>query len=219
MVTVPLYVVDAFASQPFTGNPAAVCLLDEPADEGWMQSVAAEMQHSETAFVRALEDGFELRWFTPTTEVELCGHATLASAHVLWEASRLDSAEPARFHTRFRGLLTAQRTRDGIEMDFPADPPDPATLPDGLADAMGAAPKETMQARAGYLIEVADEREVRGVQPDFALLTQFESVILTSTASGNGYDFVSRYFAPGYGIDEDPVTGSAHCALGPYWTT
>ncbi len=214
---VPLYVVDAFASRPFTGNPAAVCLLDESADDEWMQSVANEMNLSETAFLRQLDDGFELRWFTPTTEVELCGHATLASAHVLWETGRLDSADAARFHTRFRGLLTATRRGVAIEMDFPADPPEPASPPEGLADALGVDPKETMQARAGYLIEVADEDEVRRAQPDFRRLAEFESVMVTSAANGGEHDFVSRYFAPRYGIDEDPVTGSAHCALGPYW--
>ncbi|MBA2327175.1 MAG: PhzF family phenazine biosynthesis protein [Actinobacteria bacterium] len=214
---VPLFVVDAFASRPFTGNPAAVSLLDEPADDAWMQSVAAEMSLSETAFVRPLDDDFELRWFTPTTEVELCGHATLASAHVLWEAGRLERAEPARFHTRFRGLLSAECTGDAIELDFPADPPEPASLPDGLADALGVEAKETMQAGVGYLIEVADEDAVRGVHPEFARLAGFESVIVTSAADGSQADFVSRYFAPRYGIDEDPVTGAAHCALGPYW--
>ena len=214
---VPLFVVDAFASRPFTGNPAAVCLLDEPADDAWMQSVAAEMNLSETAFVRPRDDDFELRWFTPMTEVELCGHATLASAHVLWEAERLARTEPARFHTRFRGLLSAEWKDDAIELDFPADPPEPASLPEGLADALGVEAKETMQARAGYLIEVADQDEVRRAQPDFAGLAGYESVIVTSAAGDSGADFVSRYFAPRYGIDEDPVTGAAHCALGPYW--
>lgn len=219
-MAIPLYVVDAFASRPFTGNPAAVCLLDDPADEAWMQSVAAEMKHSETAFVRPVvrgevADGFELRWFTPTVEVDLCGHATLVSAHVLWEAKRLDPTESARFHTRFRGLLTATRTGDAIELDFPADPPAPASLPDGLAAALGIEAKETMQARVGYLVEAAGEDEVRSARPDFTRLADFESV--TVTATGAEHDFVSRYFAPRYGIDEDPVTGSAHCALGPYW--
>lgn len=219
---VPLYVVDAFASKPFTGNPAAVCLLEEPADESWMQSVAGEMNLSETAFVRPLvgrkvEDGFELRWFTPTTEVELCGHATLASAHVLWETKVLDPGEPATFHTRFRGPLTAARAGDEIELDFPADVPAPTSLPVGLADALGVTTQEGALARAGYLVEVADEDEVVSVRPDFFRLAGYESVILTSPASGGAADFVSRYFAPRYGIDEDPVTGAAHCALGPYW--
>jgi len=216
-VTAPLFVVDAFASKPFTGNPAAVCLLGEPAEDAWMQSVAAEMNLSETAFVRPVEDGFELRWFTPTTEVELCGHATVASAHVLWETGRLDRTDPARFHTRVRGLLRAERAGDLVELDFPADPPEPASLPDGLADALGVTTRETARARAGYLVEVADEDEVVGVRPDFSRLAGYESVIVTSPANRSSADFVSRYFAPRYGIDEDPVTGSAHCALAPYW--
>jgi PhzF family phenazine biosynthesis protein len=243
---VPLFVVDAFASRPFTGNPAAVCVLEEPADEDWMQSVAAEMSLSETAFVRPVagekadgeraageqaagekavgekvvgekDDDFELRWFTPTTEVELCGHATLAAAHVLWETKVLDPAEPARFRTRFRGLLTAARAGDEIELDFPADVPEPSSLPDGLADALGVTTRENALARAGYLIEVADEDVVVSVRPDFPRLARYESVILTSPATRSAADFVSRYFAPRYGIDEDPVTGSAHCALAPYW--
>lgn len=214
---VPFFVVDAFASRPFTGNPAAVCLLEGPADEGWMQSVAAEVNLPETAFVRAVADGFELRWFSPTTEVELCGHATLASAHVLWESERLGREERARFQTRFRGLLTAEHTGDAIELDFPADPPEPAPLPDGLAGALGADPKDVALARAGYLVETASEKEVEGMRPDFARLAGFESVMVTSPATRSGAHFVSRYFLPRYGIDEDQVTGAAHCALGPYW--
>jgi predicted PhzF superfamily epimerase YddE/YHI9 len=216
-VRVPLYVVDAFASRPFTGNPAAVCLLEGPADDAWMQAVAAEMSLSETAFVRPLEESFELRWFTPTTEVELCGHATLASAHVLWETRSLQPEDRARFHTRFRGLLTVKRAGDAIEMDFPADPPAPGSLPDGLVAAVGVQPKESLQARAGYLLELADEDKVRGVEPDFRRLAEHETVMITAAADGTEFDFVSRCFAPQYGIDEDPVTGSAHCSLGPYW--
>jgi PhzF family phenazine biosynthesis protein len=216
-VPIPLYVVDAFASRPFAGNPAAVCLLEEAADDEWMQAVAAEMKHSETAFVRPLEEAFELRWFGPTGEVELCGHATLASAHVLWETRALKPEDRARFHTRLRGLLTAKRTGDGIEMDFPADPPEQASLPDGLADALGVQPKATANARIGRLLELTDEHEVRRLSPDFRRLAEFETVLVTSAADSDGFDFVSRYFAPRYGIDEDPVTGSAHCVLGPYW--
>jgi predicted PhzF superfamily epimerase YddE/YHI9 len=216
-VPVPLFHVDAFASVPFEGNPAAVCVLDRAADAPWMQRVAAEMNLSETAFVHPLDDGFELRWFTPTTEVELCGHATLASAHVLWETGRLDRAAPARFHTRFRGLLGAARAGEEIELDFPSDPPSPARLPAGMAAALGAQPQNSARARVGFLVEVAGEDEVRALRPDFNRLAAFESVVVTSTAREQAHDFVSRYFAPGYGIDEDPVTGSAHCALAPYW--
>ena len=224
-MTAPLFVVDAFASKPFTGNPAAVCLLDAPADGAWMQRVAAEMNLAETAFVRSLDDGslgdaWELRWFTPTTEVELCGHATLASAHVLWETGRLGVAAPARFETRFRGTLTASRAPDGrgIELDFPSDPPEPAPLPDGMAAALGVAPVNTARAQMGVLLEVESPDAVRAVEPDFARLAALESVAVTSAAAtADGHDFVSRYFAPRYGIDEDPVTGAAHCALAPYW--
>lgn len=216
---VPLFHVDAFASAPFTGNPAAVCLLDGPVDEQWMQDVAAEMNLAETAFVRPLDDGFELRWFTPTIEVELCGHATLASAHVLWETGVLDAGAVADFRTRFRGTLRAERADSGaIELDFPSDPPEPSALPDGMAEALGVAPRNCARARVGSVVEVATEDEVRALQPDFRRLAQLESVVVTSAAAGESHDFVSRYFAPRYGIDEDPVTGSAHCALAPYWT-
>jgi PhzF family phenazine biosynthesis protein len=218
-MAVPLFHVDAFASAPFTGNPAAVCLLDEPVDAEWMQSVAAEMNLSETAFVRPLDGGFELRWFTPSGEAELCGHATLASAHVLWESGLLDTAAVAHFRTRFRGTLRAERgTGEAIELDFPSDPPEPSALPDGMVEALGAAPRNTARARVGSFVEVATEDEVRALQPDLRRLAHLESVVVTSAAAGPSHDFVSRYFAPRYGIDEDPVTGSAHCALAPYWT-
>jgi PhzF family phenazine biosynthesis protein len=218
-MAVPLFHVDAFASAPFTGNPAAVCLLDAPRDEHWMQGVAAEMNLAETAFVRPLGDGFELRWFTPTTEVELCGHATLASAHVLWETARLARDDGAHFHTRFRGMLAAERAAaETIELDFPSDPPESAPLPDGMAAALGIEPHNTARAQVGFLVEVADDDTVRSVRPDFARLQELESVIVTSAARpGDDHDFVSRYFAPRYGIDEDAVTGAAHCALAPYW--
>jgi predicted PhzF superfamily epimerase YddE/YHI9 len=214
---VPLAVVDAFASRAFTGNPAAVCLLDEPAAEPWMQAIAAEMNLSETAFVRSLgDDHFELRWFTPTVEAELCGHATLATAHVLWEARRLSPEARARFRTR-SGILTAARTPEGIELDFPADPveradPDPEVMAALGADAVGAA-----TGKIGWLVELADEGAVRRLRPDFRALARFGGAVVTAASDSADYDFVSRYFAPGFGIDEDPVTGAAHCALGPYW--
>ena len=217
-MSVALFHVDAFASAPFTGNPAAVCLLDAPVDEQWMQHVAAEMNLSETAFVRPRGDGFELRWFTPSTEVELCGHATLASAHVLWESGMLDPGAAAEFHTRFRGRLRAERAAGAtIELDLPSDPPDPAPLPDGMVAALAVEPRNTARARAGYFVEVASEDAVRALRPDFSRLAQLESVVVTSTAADQSHDFVSRYFLPRYGIDEDPVTGAAHCALAPYW--
>jgi predicted PhzF superfamily epimerase YddE/YHI9 len=218
---VPLFHVDAFTSAPFGGNPAAVCLLDTPADDRWMQAVAAEMNLSETAFVRRLDDGFELRWFTPTTEVELCGHATLASAHVLWETGMLEANAPARFHTRFRGALRAARAIDGaIELDFPADPPSAATLPAGMTAALGLEPAATAHARVGFVVEAAGPDGVRGLQPDLSALGGFESVVVTAAAHpDDDHDFVSRFFAPAHGVAEDPVTGAAHCALAPYWSS
>lgn len=215
---VTIYQVDAFTKVPFKGNPAGVCLLPYPADGDWMQNVATEMNMSETAFLVEQEDGFDLRWFTPATEVNLCGHATLASAHVLWETGQLEPDEQARFHTR-SGLLTAQRAGDWIELDFPATPEEPATPPDDLAKALGVSPKYVGQNQEDYLVEVSIEETVRGIKPDFGLLRQVtdRGVIVTSLSRSRGYDFISRFFAPAVGIDEDPVTGSAHCCLGPFW--
>ncbi|HEX6310389.1 MAG TPA: PhzF family phenazine biosynthesis protein [Acidimicrobiia bacterium] len=224
MAGVPLHHVDAFASEPFTGNPAAVCLLDDVAGDAWMQAVAAEMNLSETAFVRPLGSGpieraWELRWFTPTTEVQLCGHATLASAHTLWETGRLEPGTPARFRTRFRGELRARRAADTlVELDFPADPPVPAPLPAGMAAALGATPVSTARARVGFVVELESPETVRTLRPDLVGLAALESVVVTcATGPDDDCDFVSRYFAPAYGIPEDPVTGAAHCALGPFW--
>ena len=216
----PLFQVDAFASGPFTGNPAAVCLLEQPADAAWMQAVAAEMNLSETAFVHALDaDGaerFGLRWFTPTVEVDLCGHATLASAHVLWDTGRLAADTAARFETR-SGVLTASRSGDEVELDLPADPVAPAEPEPGVLDALGLDAAITSRGRVGWVLEVADATAVRDTRPDFSRLASFEIVVLTARADDQAYDFVSRCFGPKFGIDEDPVTGSAHCALGPYW--
>jgi PhzF family phenazine biosynthesis protein len=220
-VGAPLFHVDAFASGRFTGNPAAVCLLDSPADPAWMQAVAAEMNLSETAFLHEVGDKgevgrFDLRWFTPTVEVDLCGHATLASAHVLWEARRLPSEVRAHFETR-SGVLTAARAGDDVELDFPADPVTPAQPDPRLLDALGVEDAVASSGRIGWLLELADEAAVRAVHPDFARLAAFDLAVLTARADTPAYDFVSRCFGPKFGIDEDPVTGSAHCALGPYW--
>lgn len=217
-MTLPLYHVDAFADSPFTGNPAAVCLLPGPRDERWMQRVAQEMNLSETAFLHREADGWRLRWFTPAIEVDLCGHATLASAHVLWETAALLPAEPARFHTR-SGLLTARRDDASIELDFPAEPAAPCAAPPGLAEALGVAPVWVGKNRVDYLVVAASEDEVRRLAPDHARLARLpvRGVIVTAQATTAGYDFVSRFFAPGSGIAEDPVTGSAHCCLAPYW--
>jgi len=215
---VPFFHVDAFADQPFAGNPAAVCLLPGPRDPGWMQKLASEMNLSETAFVEPRDDGFGLRWFTPTVEVDLCGHATLASAHVLWKEGRLKSSEPARFHTR-SGLLTVKQSGDLIEMDFPARPATPCPEPKGLCELLGLAASMVAVNGMDYLVVTEEEERLRQARPDFARLAQFpgRGIILTSPSRDRAFDFVSRFFAPASGIDEDPVTGSAHCCLGPYW--
>jgi len=220
-VGAPLFQVDAFASGPFTGNPAAVCLLERPADPAWMQAVAAEMNLSETAFVHAAggesPGRFGLRWFTPTVEVDLCGHATLATAHVLWNTNHLPAETAARFETR-SGVLIASRSGDEVELDFPADPVSQAEPEPGLLDALGLAEVAVVsRGRVGWLLEVADARAVRAARPDFSRLATFDSAVLTARADDAAYDFVSRFFGPKFGIDEDPVTGSSHCALGPYW--
>ncbi len=217
-MTTPLYIVDAFASARFTGNPAAVCLLDEPAQAEWMQAVAAEMNLSETAFLVQQADSFDLRWFTPVTEVDLCGHATLASAHVLWETNRLKPDETARFHTR-SGLLTAERTQDWIELDFPATPPEPIEPPEGLSDLLGSVPRYVGRTPFDLLLELTDEEELHELMPDFAGLSRLpvRGFIVTTRSDDARYDFQSRFFAPAAGVNEDPVTGSAHCALAPYW--
>lgn len=214
----PLFQVDAFTDQPFAGNPAAVCLLPGPRDEQWMQQVGAEMNLSETAFVHPQADGFSLRWFTPAVEVNLCGHATLAASHVLWEQGHLSPTDVARFHTR-SGLLTARRLGEWIELDFPATPSEPAPLPAGLDDCLGITPRFVGRNVFDYLVEADSEETVRNLRPDFGRLAALpvRGVIVTAAASTAGYDFVSRFFAPASGIPEDPVTGSAHCCLAPFW--
>ena len=213
-----IFQVDAFTDVPFAGNPAAVCVLPEAANEIWMQNVAAEMNLSETAFLVPKGERFNLRWFTPTVEVDLCGHATLASAHVLWETGRLSPEEQASFYTR-SGLLTANRDGDLIEMDLPAQPAQRVDPPSGLIEALGVTPTYVGKNSVYYLVEVGSEADVRTVIPDLAELSQIRmtGVIVTSRATTEGFNFVSRFFAPAAGIDEDPVTGSAHCCLGPFW--
>jgi PhzF family phenazine biosynthesis protein len=211
--------VDAFTDERFTGNPAGVCVLERGRDDSWMQNVAKEMNLSETAFLRKKGDGFDLRWFTPTVEVDLCGHATLASAHVLWEEGRLGARQAARFHTK-SGLLTARRAEDDwIELDFPALPPKPATAPAKLEKAIGAKARSSAKSAFDFLLELDSEKTVRSLSPDFGLLASLpmRGVIVTAPSSSRKYHFVSRFFAPRVGINEDPVTGSAHCVLGPYW--
>ena len=210
--------VDAFTDRPFAGNPAAVCVLPEARDEKWMQNVALEMNLSETAFLVKQADGFDLRWFTPAVEVDLCGHATLASAHVLWERGYLKPIEEARFHTR-SGVLTAVRTGDWIELNFPLEPEEQTAAPAGLTESLGVTPIYVGKTRFDYLAELDSEETVRRLQPDLGKLATVpvRGVMVTSASSSKDYDFVSRFFAPGAGIDEDPVTGSAHCCLGPFW--
>jgi predicted PhzF superfamily epimerase YddE/YHI9 len=212
--------VDAFTSEPFRGNPAAVCLLEEDRDAAWMQSAAAEMNLAETAFLRPRADGdFDLHWFTPAVEVDLCGHATLASAHVLWESGRLAPEQPARFHTK-SGLLTADRRGDWIELDFPATPEQEVEAPPGLFEALGARARYVGRSRFDYLVELESEEAVAALRPDFGRLAKISArgVIATSRSASPDFDFVSRFFAPASGIDEDPVTGSAHCCLAPFWS-
>jgi predicted PhzF superfamily epimerase YddE/YHI9 len=217
-MNITLQVVDAFTNRPFAGNPAAVCVLPAPRDEAWMKLVAREMNLSETAFLHPTEGGFALRWFTPTVEVKLCGHATLASAHTLWETGALEPDQPARFHT-LSGWLDCRRAGEWIEMDFPAHPVEAAEPPPVLLQGLGVKPVFVGRAAFQWLVEVADEAALRGLRPDFQRLSELpvQGIIVTAQPDAPEFDFVSRYFAPASGVNEDPVTGSAHCALGPYW--
>jgi PhzF family phenazine biosynthesis protein len=221
----PIAVIDAFAAQPFQGNPAAVCLLaagTPPPPDAWMQSLSAEMNLSETAYLQLQplsgDGGFGLRWLTPTREVDLCGHATLASAHFLWDTGILEPHETARFHTR-SGLLTAERKSDWIELNFPAQPANEVDPPAGLQAALGVnSILFTGKSRTDLLVELASEDAVRQLHPDLTQLANIDARGVIVTAKGAGeFDCVSRCFYPRCGIPEDPVTGSAHCALAPYW--
>lgn len=212
----PIYQVDAFTSEVFSGNPAAVCILDEWIDDGKLQSVAAENNLSETAFLVQNENGFELRWFTPVTEVGLCGHATLASAFVLF-VCRHWKADTIRFQTRSSGQLTVTRRGEIFEMDFPARPAYPRSPLDKLSQALGATPEKIFDSDEDLMAVLDNEKAVVDVQPDFAALEKLNCRGIIITAQGDGCDFVSRFFAPRVGIPEDPVTGSAHCVLIPYW--
>ncbi|HEU5159683.1 MAG TPA: PhzF family phenazine biosynthesis protein [Streptosporangiaceae bacterium] len=218
-----ILVVDAFTDRPFGGNPAGVCLLDGPADPAWMQRVAAEMRHSETAFPRPIDSpdaDFELRWFTPEVEVALCGHATLATAHALYDTGTVPPERPIRFQTLRSGVLTVRRADgDGLEMDFPAVPATAIDPPADLAKGLGATPVWTGRSSQHDILAVVDDAEtVRKLRPDFEVLASIDARGICVTATeAPPYDFVSRFFAPTVGIPEDPVTGSAHCMLGPYW--
>jgi predicted PhzF superfamily epimerase YddE/YHI9 len=217
-MSLTIYHVDAFADSIFAGNPAAVCILPEPRNETWMQKLAQELNLSETAFLQKRGSDYSLRWFTPLVEVDLCGHATLASAHILWERGLLRTDEAARFHTR-SGLLTAQNRGEWIELDFPALPDRKVPIPRGMFRALGVRPRYVGRSRFDYIIELESENAVRKIKPNFTLLSALpiRGLIVTARANAAPYDFVSRFFAPRAGINEDPVTGSSHSVLGPFW--
>jgi PhzF family phenazine biosynthesis protein len=213
-----IFHVDAFTAKAFSGNPAAVCILEHPMVDTWMQSVAMEMNLSETAFLIRQGDGYNLRWFTPKVEVDLCGHATLASAHILFESGGARHDTIIRFYTR-GGLLTAALNDSWIELNFPSTPDTEVLAPDGLTAALGVEACYVGKTQFDYIVEVASEEIVRNLDPDFDALCRVPTrgIIVTSRAGSGEFDFISRFFCPILGIREDPVTGSAHCCLGPYW--
>lgn len=213
-----LWLIDAFTDTPFAGNPAGVCLLPEPRPDEWMQALAREMNQAETAFLVKEDDAYRLRWFTPTVEVDLCGHATLASAHFLWKKRLVKPKATVTFHSR-SGDLTARQKGDWILLDFPATPPEPTEPPPYLLDALKSKDGVVLRSRFDYVVVVEDAARIRSLTPDLRLLAAIETrgVIITAPGDQPGIDFISRFFAPAAGVVEDPVTGSAHCALGPYW--
>jgi PhzF family phenazine biosynthesis protein len=220
MPRVRCWQVDAFTDRPFGGNPAAVCWLEHQAEATWMQAMAAEMNLSETAFVRRLDDGYELRWFTPEVEVDLCGHATLATAHALWSNAIANQGDALRFHTR-SGLLTCSRNDPFIEMDFPALPATEIPPSKMLLDALNIEGARFQgRTKFDYLVVLDSAEKVRSLRPDFSKLVRVQTrgVIVTSRSDDPKFDFISRFFAPAVGIDEDPVCGSAHCCLASYWS-
>lgn len=215
-MNIPIYQVDAFASKVFSGNPAAVCILERWIDDNILQAIAAENNLSETAFLVEGGDGFDLRWFTPVTEVALCGHATLASAFVLF-VCRHREAEAIQFQTRKSGRLTVTRRGDLFEMDFPVRPAQSRAMPDGLERALGVTPEQVYGSAEDVMVVVESEKMVKNLQPDVAALARIDCRGVIVTAPGDRCDFVSRFFAPRVGVPEDPVTGSAHCVLIPFW--
>lgn len=218
-MSIPIFQVDAFTDKPFTGNPAAVVLLEHPRDPAWMLSVAREMNLSETAFVHPQQGGFHLQWFTPQVEVELCGHATLATAHTLWKTGLVKEGEKIRFST-LSGWLAAEQKGQIIELDFPSAPLIHAEVSEEIISAVGAVPDFVGLSGEKWLFEYSDEKTIRNLKPDFSFLRtrKGRGLVVTALSDKPEFDFISRYFAPWVGIDEDPVTGSAHCILGPYWT-
>ncbi len=220
-MAVTLIQVDAFTDKPFAGNPAAVCVTSQPMADDLMQTIAVEMNLSETAFLHPIEGGYSLRWFTPAVEVDLCGHATLASAHVLWSEGHLSAETRARFLTK-SGWLSAEKKGDWIEMDFPARPVKVvAHVPPQLVASLccGSTIRTVAKSDVNYLVEIQSEKALRSLQPDFDAVKKLpmQGIIATAVADSDQYDFVSRYFGPAVGINEDPVTGSAHASLAPYW--
>jgi PhzF family phenazine biosynthesis protein len=213
---IPIYQVDAFTSELFAGNPASVCILDAWLDDNTLQAIAAENNHPETAFLVRFNDGFEIRWFTPLVEVPLCGHATLASSFVIFNLLKWPE-NTVRLQTRKSGILSVKRNAELLEMDFPSQPPSRQTAPDGLTKALNHSPLEVLGTDKDLLVVLEDERAVQELKPNFPLLMQIKKQGTIVTARGDQCDFVSRYFAPNVGIPEDPVTGSAHCVLVPFW--
>ncbi|WP_209974647.1 PhzF family phenazine biosynthesis protein [Paenibacillus eucommiae] len=213
----PIYVVDAFTDKTFKGNPAAVCLTPGPLDDDQMQSIAAEMNLSETAFLFPYQDGYSLRWFTPNTEVDLCGHATLASAHILWEKEMLTVDQQANFYTK-SGLLTAIKSGSWIQLNFPMEPEIACSCPSELIEALQITPIYVGRNRLDYLIEIESEDVLKNLKPNFSLLEKVQTRGIIVTSKSVEFDFISRCFFPALGVNEDPVTGSAHCCLAPYWS-
>lgn len=218
MSRIKCWQVDAFTDRPFAGNPAAVCWLEEEADARWMQAVAAEMNLSETAFVRRHGEDFALRWFTPTVEVDLCGHATLATAHALWFAGIAPGGKPLRFHTR-SGVHSCTQDGDFIDLNFPSTPATETVPVEPVARALGVQPVSASKSKYYFLVVVESAEVVRSVKSDFHKLGELptKGVIVTARSDDAKFDFLSRFFAPALGVNEDPVCGSAHCCLTPYW--
>ena len=210
-----IYQVDAFTQKIFAGNPAAICPLDRWLDADLMQKIALENNLSETAFFVKKDDVYEIRWFTPTFEIDLCGHATLGSAFVIFDVLKLES-EIVKFHSHKSGELSVAKKEDLFILDFPSRPPVECEIPERLIEAIGKQPREVLKSR-DYFLVYETEDEIAGIAPDFAELLEIDTRAVIVTAKGENCDFVSRFFAPEVGVTEDPVTGSAHCTLIPYW--
>lgn len=211
-----IYQVDAFTDKPFSGNPAGVCILESKSTDKWMQDIASEVSLPETAFLLKQGDGYSLRWFTPNSEIDLCGHATLASAHILMEKGYISEGQEVSFYTK-SGILTAKAQDGWIQLDFPATPDKKVEAPAELIEALNVEPLYIGKNIFDYIVEIGDEEIVKNLKPDFTKLLKVDIRGVIVTARSKEYDFVSRFFAPEIGVFEDPVTGSSHCCLGPYW--